>query len=968
MRILLRTLLVALLLASASCAAEHPQQLSAWIVGWQLDEGLQEAEAVNTIQLFAASFGPDDEILIDGDFAALLDNRHALFANHSVLMAVVNDRRDADDTVVLKDSTLISRLMATPESRIRHLRELSDLAQKNSMPGLVLDYENIAEADWPNYLEFVRAAYDEFKASGLLLRVILEPKPRYFLQQLPAGPEYTVMGYNLFGPHSGPGPKANPAFIAGLAQQCREAGVEARLALSLGGFAWNNDGSVSAVTEVEAAELAMRTKSPVRRDIESAYLVFSHGDKKKMSEVWYADAVTVQHLLRAAKEHGFDSFDFWRLGGNTPATLASMRVQVDQRPDSRTLRVGSGEYGSITAAVQAALPGDRIIVAAGEYTESIRIDTQGLTISSPAGSETDMPVRVRGTLRDSADTLWRGVAFTGGNADGVLLELDNFTGRFEHCGFFTEPSESVNAAAVTIHSGFVSFHACTFRSSGFGSAVSVNAISLPDRAGATADFTYCHFDGFGDHVAELKGDSDTRFANCLFNRNGYIITRPARHNGTANVINSVLFFNQARSIVNNPDTDNPVRLTNCVVTPRISSRFGSDGNPENAWQGALAESCQTVSPRFRRVGEDLKVNVGIDGLTNLELFKNITTIAKPYSHQLTFAVNTNAASESDWRQITDLVQSGHEIASFTTSRSSLQMEAAMSVGYAAKEALSATLDIVRGREIIITVNDRTIGSVRLDETGSTLALVARSLREHGLLVFLSPRYAATPSSMLAEAGARDILFPKPSVPLYLERDAFVNHELLSSFQELASRIGPMRDAILVNPFDTASPFIKNAALEAGYSGMRSAIENDQNHSVNQNGISAPGISFVPGVSTRLIRDLTPSGLAENLRLALDFAKLNYSSLALFSRSYRDLEPEQWKELMGILHEDPEVKVLSLAGISANEGSEERRPGNSDYRPLSNSPLIEAGKPLGLTRDFAGQPVVHGKAPNIGLFQ
>ena len=56
-------------------------------------------------------------------------------------MTVVNDTRQADGKATLKDSNVVSRMLADPGARARHRRELVALAQRNGFTGIDVDYE-----------------------------------------------------------------------------------------------------------------------------------------------------------------------------------------------------------------------------------------------------------------------------------------------------------------------------------------------------------------------------------------------------------------------------------------------------------------------------------------------------------------------------------------------------------------------------------------------------------------------------------------------------------------------------------------------------------------------------------------------------------------------------------------------------------------------------------------------------------
>lgn len=132
------------------------------------------------------------------------------------------------------------------------------------------------------------------------------------------------MGYNLFGSHSGPGPKATPAFLAEQAASLRAVGAldATGLALATGGFDWTGGKAAVQLDEAEAAALLARTKAATTRSPGDGYLVSRYRDGKGQDhEVWHADAQTLAGLWTAARSAGFGRLAVWRLGGNPPALL-----------------------------------------------------------------------------------------------------------------------------------------------------------------------------------------------------------------------------------------------------------------------------------------------------------------------------------------------------------------------------------------------------------------------------------------------------------------------------------------------------------------------------------------------------------------------------------------------------------------------------------------------------------------------
>ena len=308
----------------------------AWVTEWDLDNGLRELNqhTFRRVILFAASFNHEDKLVLPQSLTKLFQGTLSELTGpgQEVFLSVVNDRFDEDGKTVLKDSGLISRLMASEASRQRHKQDLLALLAKAPFSGLEIDYERITMQDWPVLLAFAADVSRELSAKGKKLRFILEPRQKYLQASLPNGPQYVIMAYNLYGTHSGPGPKADPTFLKKLADWCSHLPEKPGIALASGGFAWESD-NVHSLTEKEALSRLGSSVTTPKRDVGSNYLQFRLKEKDKSieafpdatrpprTEIWFADGMTLASLAHKARSLGFSSIDLWRLGGNHPESL-----------------------------------------------------------------------------------------------------------------------------------------------------------------------------------------------------------------------------------------------------------------------------------------------------------------------------------------------------------------------------------------------------------------------------------------------------------------------------------------------------------------------------------------------------------------------------------------------------------------------------------------------------------------------
>lgn len=316
-------MLIPLMLMLALCPAvgQEESSYSAWLPYWVLDDAMDEAEALSgqldMLVAFAAILDENDHPFLLDETETLLLAMQRAFGKERVALSVVNDVQVAQGEYVNKTTDPLRRLFADEEAMNQHIARLLTLVDTYELAGIEIDYENIKDdaALWAQYAVFIQKLYEQMKAEGLTLRVVLSwDAPRYV--SLPEGPEYVVMCYNLYGYHSGPGPKADFSFLNETAQLYASVPDEVSMAFATGGFEWVNGSVVSALTQVQAEELLAQQGVTPRRDEDSGALYAQFELDGEIHIVWYADGETLARWCAHMQEKGFESFDFFRLGGN----------------------------------------------------------------------------------------------------------------------------------------------------------------------------------------------------------------------------------------------------------------------------------------------------------------------------------------------------------------------------------------------------------------------------------------------------------------------------------------------------------------------------------------------------------------------------------------------------------------------------------------------------------------------------
>jgi spore germination protein len=157
---------------------------------------------------------------------------------------------------------------------------------------------------------------------------VLESRSPISKGDLPSGPEYVMMAYNLYGQGTDPGPKADNQFIRDLAAKMNSLKGDKCMAFATGGFDWDSNGTVQDLTESDAYDLS-KNSHDLQRDTQSGALHFTYQAKDGIHTVWYADGETLAGWFNLSRSLGYGNVALWKMGGNRPETL-QMLGQLQQ--------------------------------------------------------------------------------------------------------------------------------------------------------------------------------------------------------------------------------------------------------------------------------------------------------------------------------------------------------------------------------------------------------------------------------------------------------------------------------------------------------------------------------------------------------------------------------------------------------------------------------------------------------------
>lgn len=324
-------LLAALGLANtgvAAALAEGDFGCSAWLTYWDADAALMETaafpEGFESLICFEAYFDLNGDWLLPPESEALLAEMKK--GGAPVYLSLVNDVQQADGSFVQKSKDFLREQLLTPAARSAHITKIMRLIKAYELDGLEIDYENFKKDTelWSAFTVFLKQLYAILSHNGVKLRVVMECQaPEYAV--FPEGPIYSCMCYNLYGYHSGPGPKADIAFLEELGESWKAVPGEVHMAFASGGFVWAGSKVDKALTEKQAKNWLSEHDAEASRDSKSGALKASVYDGRKYT-LWYADGETLSVWRDTLRAMGYSHFDLFRLGENTNDSLKAFLV------------------------------------------------------------------------------------------------------------------------------------------------------------------------------------------------------------------------------------------------------------------------------------------------------------------------------------------------------------------------------------------------------------------------------------------------------------------------------------------------------------------------------------------------------------------------------------------------------------------------------------------------------------------
>jgi spore germination protein YaaH len=227
------------------------------------------------------------------------------------------------------DRELVARVLASPDDRARHIRNLVGLTVEGDYPGLELDYEELAAEDREQLTDFIAelaaVLHEQDKVLSLALHAKLsEPgeaagaRAQDWAQLGQAADRLVIMTYDHDPSRRGPiAPIAWTESVLRLALSKIQSSRVLQ-GIPFYGYDWGSTGDREYRTHFEVLALARAHGSPVERDPIDKHLTLRYSEQAVAHEVWIPDGITVEQLAEVGRRVGVGGYAIWRLGGEDP--------------------------------------------------------------------------------------------------------------------------------------------------------------------------------------------------------------------------------------------------------------------------------------------------------------------------------------------------------------------------------------------------------------------------------------------------------------------------------------------------------------------------------------------------------------------------------------------------------------------------------------------------------------------------
>lgn len=318
-------------------------QFGGWVTYWDFKRGMENSHQGKTVYrdifLFSAQLNADGTPFVVNsktiDYRSAIDQLKT--SGVKTWMTFVNDVRNRDaKQSILKDPQLVHTILKDKTLRLKHRREIIDLALKYGVSGVDIDYENLLPEDRAYFSRFIAELSADLKKLNLSLSITVQPKTLNRPALKNSAMDWSevcrhadrlqIMLYNLHGKKTAPGPLATIDWISdvlGYAKnQCKQESIVPILKVS--GMHWKPN-KVTAIHYGQVIALKNKHKSLLKRDKTSQVPFFSYKINGDSGVVYFEDATSLKIKIYQIHSLGFNKIVFWSLGRQDPQLASELK-------------------------------------------------------------------------------------------------------------------------------------------------------------------------------------------------------------------------------------------------------------------------------------------------------------------------------------------------------------------------------------------------------------------------------------------------------------------------------------------------------------------------------------------------------------------------------------------------------------------------------------------------------------------
>ncbi len=221
------------------------------------------------------------------------------------------------------DPAVVNAMLTNPLTMAGLVQEVAQVAQREQLGGVTVDFENILPTDRQPLVAFVTALHAALAPQHMQTMVCLPEQSSsangqgaYNYQALGAAADLVMLiTYDEHTPASKPGPIANLSNVARTVQYALQLIPRQKILLGLAdyGYDWSG-GSAVEVSMDQALQLAAQHHANVVFDAASQTPTFAYSSNGAAHTVWFENGQSLGALVHLGALYGLHGFAVWHLG------------------------------------------------------------------------------------------------------------------------------------------------------------------------------------------------------------------------------------------------------------------------------------------------------------------------------------------------------------------------------------------------------------------------------------------------------------------------------------------------------------------------------------------------------------------------------------------------------------------------------------------------------------------------------